>query len=308
MSRSRSFAIASAALAIASFVACSEPESTGVASSTSPSLDRAGFDQAGAHRQYGTPQKIGNGTMRTYVVSDQKNGGRPLEVGVALSEQALEGLPAPVESADPMANMHMFTLDMPANNPSQYKFVQFDWNPKGHEPDSVYTLPHFDFHFYTVPVEVRNSIVPSDPRYAQKAASYPGAEYRYPFYLDAATASGGVPAAAVTVPMMGLHWLDVRSPELQKLTGNPGAWQPFTKTFIYGSWDGQYIFDEPMITRAYILSKKAATDPAVVDEVIPVPTAQKYSPAGFYPSAYRISWDAQQKEYRIALTQLSWRN
>ena len=307
MSRTRVFATASVALSIAAFVACSEPGSTNIASN-GPALDRAGFDQAGAHRQYGTPQKVGNGTVRTYIVRDQKNEGRPLEVGVALSEQAMEGLPAPVESTDPMANMHMYTLDMPARNPSQYKFVQFDWNPKGHEPDSVYTLPHFDFHFYTVPVEVRNSIVPSDPRYAQKAANYPGAEYRYPFYLDAATASGGVPAAAVTVPMMGLHWLDVRSPELQKLTGNPGAWQPFTKTFIYGSWDGQYIFDEPMITRAYILSKKAATDPAVVDEVIPVPTAQKYSPAGFYPSAYRISWDAQQKEYRVALTQLSWKN
>ena len=100
MSRSRSFAIASAALAIASFVACSEPGSTGVASSTSASLDRAGFDQAGAHRQYGTPQRVGNGTVRTFIVSDQKDGGRPLEVGVALSEQALEGLPAPVESAD----------------------------------------------------------------------------------------------------------------------------------------------------------------------------------------------------------------
>jgi hypothetical protein len=62
-----------------------------------------------------------------------------------------------------------------------------------------------------------------------------------------------------------------------------------------------------MITRAYIQSKKSATDPAVVDEVIPVSTAQKYSPAGYYPSAYRITWDAQQKEYRIALTQLSWR-
>ena len=36
-------------------------------------------------------------------------------------------------------------------------------------------------------------------------------------------------------------------------------------------------------------------------------TAPQYSPAGFYPSAYRITWDAQQKEYRIALTQLSWR-
>jgi len=306
MSRSRSFATASVALAIASFVACSEPGSTGVTSTTSASLDRAGFDQAGAHRQYGAAQQVGNGTVRTYIVTDQKNGGRPLEVGVALSEQALEGLPAPVESTDPMANMHMYTLELPARNPTQYKFVQFDWNPKGHEPDSVYTYAHFDFHFYTVPVEVRNSILPSDPQYAAKAANYPAPEYRPPFYLDAATAANA-PAAAVTIPMMGLHWLDVRSPELQKLTGNPAGYRPFTKTFIYGTWDGQFIFDEPMITRAYILEKKTATDPSVVDEVVPVPTAQKYSPAGFYPSAYRITWDAQQKEYRVALTQLNWR-
>ena len=306
MSRSRSFATAGVALAIASFVACSEPGSTGVTSNTSASLDRAGFDQAGAHRQYGAAQQVGNGTVRTYIVTDQRNGGRPLEVGVALSEQALEGLPAPVESTDPMANMHMYTLELPARNPTQYKFVQFDWNPKGHEPDSVYTYAHFDFHFYTVPVEVRNSILPSDPQYAAKAANYPAPEYRPPFYLDAATAANA-PAAAVTIPMMGLHWLDVRSPELQKLTGNPAGYRPFTKTFIYGTWDGQFIFDEPMITRAYILEKKTATDPSVVDEVVPVPTAQKYSPAGFYPSAYRITWDAQQKEYRIALTQLSWK-
>jgi hypothetical protein len=306
MSRTRVFATASVALSIAAFVACSEPGSTNIASN-GPALDRAGFDQAGAHRQYGTPQKVGNGTVRTYIVRDQKNEGRPLEVGVALSEQAMEGLPAPVESTDPMANMHMYTLDLPAQNPTQYKFVQFDWNPKGHEPDSVYTFPHFDFHFYTVPVEVRNSILPSDPQYATKAANYPAPEYRAPFYIDAATASGGAPAAAVTVPMMGLHWLDVRSPELQKLAGNPAGYRPFTKTFIYGTWDGQFIFDEPMITRAYILEKKTATDPSVVDEVIPVPTAAKYSPAGFYPSAYRITWDAQQKEYRIALTQLSWK-
>ena len=307
MSRTRIVATASVALAVASFVACTDPGSTGVASNTTASLDRAGFDQAGAHRQYGTPQKVGNGTVRTYIVTDQKNGARPLEVGVALSEQAMEGLPAPVASTDPMANMHMYTLDLPAKNPTQYKFVQFDWNPKGHEPDSVYTYAHFDFHFYTVPVEVRNSILPSDPQYAAKAANYPAPEYRPPFYLDAATAANA-PAAAVTIPMMGLHWLDVRSPELQKLTGNPAGYRPFTKTFIYGTWDGQFIFDEPMITRAYILEKKTTADPSLADEVVPVPTAAKYSPAGFYPSAYRITWDAQQKEYRVALTQLAWRD
>ncbi len=306
MSRTRILATGSVALAIASFVACSDPASTGIQSAAA-TLDRAGFDQAGAHRQYGTPQQVGNGTVRTYIVMDQKNQGRPLEVGVALSEKALEGLPAPVESTDPMANMHMYTLDLPAKNPTQYKFVQFDWNPKGHEPDSVYTYPHFDFHFYTVPVDVRNSILPSDPQYATKAANYPAPEYRAPFYLDAATAAGA-PAAAVTIPMMGLHWLDVRSPELQMLTGNPQGYRPFTKTFIYGTWNGQFIFDEPMITRAHILEKKTATDPLVVDELVPVSTPAKYSPAGFYPSAYRISWDAQQKEYRIALTQLNWRN
>jgi hypothetical protein len=306
MSRTRVFATASVAFAIAAFVACSEPGSTDIAPKGA-SLDRAGFDQAGAHRQYGMPQRVGNGTVRTYVVLDQKNAGRPLEVGVALSEQALEGLPAGVTgSSDPMANMHMYLLDLPTQNPTQYKFVQFDWNPLGHEPDSVYTFPHFDFHFYTVSKEVRASILPSDPQYATKAASFPAPEYRAPFYLDAATA-GGVPAALATVPQMGLHWLDVRSPELQKLAGNPAGYRQFTKTFIYGSWNGQYIFDEPMITRAYILEKKTTANPALADEVIPVSTAAKYSPAGFYPSAYRITWDAQQKEYRIALTQLSWK-
>jgi hypothetical protein len=313
MSRSRLFASAGAALAFA-LTACAEP-TVSTASPVSASLDRAGFDQAGAHRQYGTPAKLGNGMIRTYVVLDQKNSGRPLEVGVAMSEASLDGLPAPTAMSAEMkghdhgpSNGNVYLLDLPAQNPTPYKFVQFDWNPSGHEPEGVYTLPHFDFHFYTVPVEVRNSIVPSDPQYFEKAANLPQQSERYPFYLDAGTLAGGAPQGAVSVPLMGLHWLDVRSPELQQLAGNPGAWQPFTKTFIYGSWNGQFIFDEPMITRAHILAKKTATDPAVIDEIIPVSTAQRYSPAGFYPSAYRITWDAQAKEYRVALTQLTWRN
>jgi hypothetical protein len=317
MSHSRIVASASVALAIA-FVACMEPGTTAAVSTTkgSPigaSLDRDGFDEAGARRQYGTPVKVGSGAVRTYIVSDENYAGRPLEVGVAMSEQSLEGLPAPMEmpgkgNGHTMSNMNMYILELPAQNPTQYKFVQFDWNPAGHEPEGVYTFPHFDFHFYTVPVEVRNSIVPSDPQYVQKAANLPPQNQWYPFHLDAGTLAGGVPQHLVTVPQMGLHWLDVRSPELQKLAGNPGAYQDFTKTFIYGSWNGQFIFDEPMITRAYILSKKAATDPSEIDEIIPVSTAQNYSPSGYYPSAYRITWDAQQKEYRVALTQLSWRD
>ncbi len=55
-----------------------------------------------------------------------------------------------------------------------------------------------------------------------------------------------------------------------------------------------------MITREFILSKPNAT--------IPIPVAARVTPAGYYPAAYSITFDAQAKEHRIALTQLEWRN
>ena len=75
-----------------------------------------------------------------------------------------------------------------------------------------------------------------------------------------------------------------------------------------GSWDGKSIFAEPTITRAYIVGRKSATDAALQDEVIALPTAQRYAAPGYYPSAYRIAWNAQAKEYRLALTQLTRRD
>jgi hypothetical protein len=309
--------VASSMLTVA-FFACSDPGIVRAPSSATRSRGGEQNDQTddtNVRRQYGPAVRVGNGIVRTYVVLDKSPLDMPLEVGVVMSETVMDGLPAPVAMSsehtahgkeDEHSNMHMFLLDLPQKNPTPYKFVQFDWNPVGHEPAGVYDLPHFDFHFYTVSKDVRASILPSDPQFAQKAANYPAAAFRSPFYIDAATPAG-IPAAAATVPQMGLHWLDVRSPELQRMTGHPEAYKPFTTTFIYGSWDGQFIFDEPMITRAHLLAKRDATDPAVRDELIPVPTAARYSPAGFYPGAYRITYDAIAREYRVALTQLAWR-
>jgi hypothetical protein len=123
------------------------------------------------------------------------------------------------------------------------------------------------------------------------------------FFVDAATAAQ-VPPAAMAVPRMGMHWLDVRSPELQGLAGHPEKQERFTKTFIYGSWDGKFVFAEPMITKAYIVAKRTAQDPAVRDELIPVPAPARVQTPGYHPSAYRITYDAAAKEYRIALTGL----
>ncbi|HEY9228770.1 MAG TPA: DUF5602 domain-containing protein [Gemmatimonadaceae bacterium] len=287
--------LSAAALALA--LACAGSSNNTEPNSPSPAV-----------RKYGPAQTIGNGTVRTYIVLDDQDNRIPREVGVALSESAMETLPAAVTAGMghenmPMMNMHMFELALPAGNPTQYKFVQFDWNPVGHEPAGVYDAPHFDFHFYTISAAEKNAIVPTDPQYATKAAKYPAEEFRAPFYIDAATPAQA-PPAAVTVPQMGLHWLDIRSPELQGMAGHPENFKPFTKTYIYGSWDGQFIFDEPMITQAYLLAKKTATDSAVRDEIIPVSTPKKRQIAGFFPEAYRITYDAKAKEYRVAVTQL----
>jgi hypothetical protein len=306
-----------ASLLALALTACSDPNlsrsrnSGLLALRVGGTVERA--DDPAARRQYGPAVKVGNGIARTYVVLGKVYPAVPLEVGVALSEKALEGLPAPMPMAPGAGNgyehldSHVYDLSLPAKNPTPYKFVEFDWNPGGHEPPGVYNVPHFDFHFYTVDKAVRDAIDPAllgEAQFRAKSGNLPSEPERTPFFQ--ALAAPGTPIMAV--PRMGTHWVDVRTPELQGLLGNPNGYRPFTTTFIRGSWDGRFIFDEPMITRAFILGRKTATAAAQRDSVISLPLAQRRSPAGYYPGAYRITYDAKAKEYRIALTQLAWRN
>lgn len=256
-----------------------------VAPVSEASFGRAGYDEPGMHRQYGTPVKVGNGKARTYVVLDAKSGNAPQEVGIALDATVMQGLP------DDAAE-HSYLLPMPAKGPAPYEFAELDWNPQGHPPTGVYTVPHFDFHFYAMPKAEWNAINPAtNPNFAAQANNVPAGGYVPPLY--AVLKPPFLQPSDVAVPYMGVHWVNFTSPELNG--------QPFTKTFIYGSWNGRFTFYEPMITRAYLL-----TQPSNVVTDIPVPALRPL--AGYYPSAYRVTYDAQAKEYRIALTSLSWSN
>jgi hypothetical protein len=264
-------------------------------------------DVAASNRLYGAAMKVGNGDARSYVLFDKKTG-EPTEIGVALSARALEGLPAAGSGHHGMPGMvtHEYLIALPKDNKTPFTFLEMNWNPMGHEPDGVYQdVPHFDFHFYTVSKEVRDAIVPTNPDYEKKANDVPKGEYVPQFNVP--LGPPGAPPAKLAVPKMGVHWSDVRSAELQKLLGKPEAFKPFTATFIHGSWDGQFHFWEPMITRAHLLEKRQTEDPAVRDQVLPIGTPAKYKVPGYYPDAYRITWDAEAKEYRIALTQLALR-
>lgn len=264
----------------------------------------------GISRQYGASVSLGNGVARTYILFDRQQEGRAIELGVALSPTALEGLPAPMAmppgNSDGHAHVdtHEYLLPLPARNSTPFKFMELDWNPQGHEVQGIYTVPHFDFHFYTISKAERDQIVPTDSQFQQKADNLPP-DARRPQFFSTLTPPG---APTPAVPKMGVHWIDVRSPEIQALMGHPELAKPFTTTFIYGSWNGGFTFVEPMVTRDFILGRRTAATPAQRDSVIAIPMGGQVSPAGLYPAAYRVAWDDEAKEYRIALTQLTSRN
>jgi hypothetical protein len=256
-------------------------------------LDHGTVD--GAPLRYGTAVRMGKGEARTYVVRDQKSGD-PVEVGVALTEGALQGLP---EAGPHGGNGHEhytpYLLELPAGHGTPYRFVELDWNPKGH--GGPYTAQHFDFHFYRVPLEEHDAIDPGRADYAERAAAFPAPDALPAGYVSSHLLMNLSPAQAA-VPKMGLHWVDTKSPEL------PPRNQPFTATFIIGSWGGKVIFDEPMITRDFILAHR---DSITGGTTIPVPASARYAPAGFYMDSYRVSFDRAAGEYRVALTGLAWK-
>jgi hypothetical protein len=216
---------------------------------------------------HGPAVHLGNGSAYAWIM--QSKDGTPQSIGVTLSERALQNL------GDDILG---YVLELPGQAGSHfYTHVLMDWNPHGHEPPGVYDLPHFDFHFYIIPNEDRLAIGPDD---VEQFANAPEPMYIPPDYF---MIPGGI-------PQMGAHWLDGTSPELHGET--------FTSTFIWGSFDGEFIFWEPMITRDYLLSQPD-------DEfILKQPTA--YKRAGWYPANFKIKYDEVRGAYIVALTGLTY--
>lgn len=218
---------------------------------------------------FGPVVTVGTGTARTYV--QISSAGEPLAVGVVLSETALAGLPA---------TGTVYVLALPAEAPiAPYNHATLNWQPAGHPPPGIFTVPHFDVHFYMVTQAEVAAITPTDPQFAVKAAVTPSAEF--------------IPAGYVrdpgAVPNMGTHWTDPASPEFNG--------QPFTKTFLYGSWNGTFTFYEPMGAKSFLESK-----PAIAAVTLKLPS--RYAKPGYHPTTYTVGFDATAKEYVIALTGL----
>jgi hypothetical protein len=226
---------------------------------------------------YGPAVRMGNGHVRSW--ANISHNDKVLAIGVEMTCGALDGLPQDPENF--AASTFVLKLHQKAKALTPFDHIVVNWNVHGHEPDHVFDVAHFDFHFYKISLADQLAIPPYEIAPANFDAN-PPTDYMPPLYLHT---PGGV-------PQMGAHWVDLLAPEL-----NGGA---FTHTFIYGSYDGNVNFLEPMVTLATIESGNT------IHQDFRQP--QKFSPTGkFYPSRYNIWKNNSSNNHYLSLDQMEWR-
>lgn len=243
---------------------------------------------------------VGNGTARMFV--DLTVEGTPSSVGIALTEGALAGLAARMNTTsrcwDKNGDGHIMhgeclgdyqaTLAMPEGSERlglPFRWSTVNWNPEGHVDPAppVWGAPHFDFHFFTAEPEVIDAIRPGpcaefiDCEDFERASKPLPPEHHPEGYVDVGAA----------VARMGNHLVDASDPELADPTLG------FSKTFIYGIYDGRVIFLEPMVSHRYLVSQPNAC--------APIATPAAYAVGGYYPTVHCVRYDPATATYRVSL-------
>jgi hypothetical protein len=249
--------------------------------------------------------KLGGGTVSSYAELDK--GGTPVAIGVVWSANALEDLPkgsdqhrcfgrtkdGDVDATTQCQHTHEFVIPLPdavaRRDDVPFKWVLLNWNPAGHIPPGIYDVPHFDVHFEMGPIAEVLAIEagPCGPEMVRcdqfRIARKPlPSNYLPPDYVD----------VEAVVPAMGNHLIDTTGPEFRK--------QPFTRSWIYGTYDGRVIFYEAMVTRAHLLGKP--------DSCTPIKAPKAVAAAGFYPTEYCVRHNAATGEYSVSMEKFARRD
>jgi hypothetical protein len=223
-------------------------------------VNNASYIKNGLYK--GPEVNVHQGKSWTWVKVNKQ--GKPEKLGITLTDQALNSVPAgnaAMGHAHGGGNNWVVKFNTVTGTIIPFNHVSLNWNPMGHEPEHIYGKPHFDFHFYSMtPEEV--AAIPAYEADSIKFKNWPAPDYFPKTYINP---GGGV-------PQMGAHWIDVTSGEFNG--------KPFTETFLFGSFNGQVIFYEPMITQEFL---KAQSN---YERAIPSPV--KFQKAGWYPTVMKI--------------------
>ena len=235
----------------------------------------------------GEVEKMGAGTVQSFVTLDPSDA--PIAIGVTLSAGALEQLPPVPNTVSRCFDLNgdgrhtghecmgdeEQILDVPVESTTglPFRWMSVNWNPAGHH-NTPYVQPHFDFHFNAVDRSRIEAIAPGRCGELADCGEFKRATRPVPAqYLP----SGYIDVGAV-VPRMGNHLLDSQSPELKDSL-------PFTTTFIYGAYEGELIFWEPMITLDFLQKTQ--------DACMEIRQPKAFRQAGYYPTQYCVRQDRE---------------
>lgn len=220
--------------------------------------------------------KIGVGQGNAWVEMTVGKGNEVEGLALVFTPEALLGLPPTLPATE-------FIIPLPSQAPATvFNHVGVNWQPQGHQPAGIYSVPHFDVHFYLISSQERDAMTPADPAFAMKALRVP----------DAADLPTGFTSDPMPIPRMGSHWADPNSHEFHG--------SPFTSTLIYGFYDAKMVFIEPMMAKSFVESNP--------DFSASMMTPAAYPKAGRYPTGYSVAYDASAKEYRVKLASFVNRN
>lgn len=226
---------------------------------------------------------LGFGKVRSWISVNVKNG-LPNEIGIEITPEAFKNLTTNnSKTLPPDHETIVVPLHLKATQSTPFDHIGLNWNPRGHQPDGVFDVPHFDIHFYMISVEAQMAIPEWSPETDAAFNLYPPMGYMPADY-------GTPPGPATAEPQMGKHWLP----------NNLGDYLPFSKIMIYGSYNGQLIFVEPMITLDYLLSN--------TDFSMNYSQPEHFAKAGNYPTKYNIYHDAATGNTYITLSEFVARN
>lgn len=210
-----------------------------------------------------------NGKVRTFVTLNQDQ--KPVAAGFRFSDDLLHELPI-----DPSRQIPNPVLQLPPEGKiTGIDHLEMAWYPSGHDPEKIYSVPHFDFNFFLVSRAEREAVIPGvDPEVILP-------QFMPPFYAS----------QVVATPGLGVRFVDLNSPEYNG--------RSFSATFIYGYYHGRLTFWEPMVTIEFLDLKPNFSFPVKQPALVQRP--------GYYPLTYHIYYDKEAREYIVALEDLVFR-
>ena len=203
----------------------------------------------------------------------ERTGNTLLAFGATVPVGSVENAPADAPMVWPPVVAATIPLPEVVKSATGFDNLTVFWEAHGHPP-GPYLVPHFDFHFNTIPVGAIDCADSTKP--GRLPAAYELPDISIPQLGN---------LIGLCVPGMGMHAL---------LGAELNAPTVFQKTMVVGYYRGQPIFVEPMITRATLLERRSF--------LLNIPDVPDWPTNARYPTRFRADYDSTAQAYKFVFS------